>query len=357
MEETQSFRLIGTSEIEKIPIQHVDGQDFVYWEDIEQVFPAIKHVKNGDVTVTMARDSGGIRTLPYRIKHYPGVVLNVVLLAVEHVHVDFPMETSPASGQVGATADAPTVNCFADAPPTYAPAETPTNAPTANPPAHPPTDHPVEDHTVEILQITSPPMEKPFSNVSVSGLSTTSLSLSRASASVKVAPKTELFQKIVKKAQAFQVEQRFISSLAPDIQERIRVSSNAYNMSVEALNDGRVEESERLKTAFKGHFQELKAVVARNTDPATHTVELLLTILGNQEEMKQMQIDARMALEAKQEEMKQLQIDARKALEAKQAELEAKQDEIKDLQIQALGQLAVLQTRIKAVLTQTYELH
>ncbi|KAF9945258.1 hypothetical protein BGZ72_001526, partial [Mortierella alpina] len=374
MEETQSFRLAGTTEIEKIPIQHVDGQDFVCWEDIEQVFPAIKYVKNGEVTVTMVRDSGGTRTLPYRIKHYPGLILDVLLSAVEHVHVDSLMATSPARGQVGTAADAPTTNPPADAPagvplatsptdapPTYAPADTPTNAPSANPHAHPPTDHPIEDNTVEILQITSPHVEKPFNNVSVSGLSTTfSLSLSSVSASEQVAPKTALFQKIVKKAQALQVEQRFITSLAPDIQERIRASSNVYNLSVEAFNKGRVEESKRLNKDFNGHLQELKDVMTKNTDLAALTFKLLSTMESKQNELNAKQDE----LNAKQEEMKQMQIDARKALEAKQdelnakqAELEAKQDDIKDLQIQALGQLAVLHTRIKAVLTQTYELH
>ncbi|KAG0322240.1 hypothetical protein BGZ97_007979, partial [Linnemannia gamsii] len=259
------------------------------------------------------------------------------------------MATSPASGQVGTTVDNPTTNPPADAPAevptTNAPADAPTDASTNAPaitPAGAPADHPTEDNAVGILHITSPPSEKPFHDISVSRVSTAfSLSPSKASASVEVvAPKVALLQKIAKlaskKAQAFEVEQRFISSLAPNIQERIRASSNAHNLSVEALNDGRVEESKRLKKDFNGHFQELKA---KNTDPTALTVELLLTMMAKQDEHNAMQ-----------EEMKQLLIDAHKALNAKQ-------DKIKELQIQALGQLAVLQTRIKAVLTQTYELH
>lgn len=61
MEETQSFRLIGTSEIEKIPVQHADGQSFVYWKDVEQIFPAVKHSKNGEVAATMLTDSQDLR--------------------------------------------------------------------------------------------------------------------------------------------------------------------------------------------------------------------------------------------------------------------------------------------------------
>ncbi len=49
MEETQSFRLMGTTDIVKIPVQHVDGRAVVYWDSIEQIFPGVKGVKNGDV--------------------------------------------------------------------------------------------------------------------------------------------------------------------------------------------------------------------------------------------------------------------------------------------------------------------
>lgn len=61
MDETQSFCLIGNMEIEEIPCNYVDGQNIIYWEDIELVFPGVKHVKNGRVAINMLRDSDGIR--------------------------------------------------------------------------------------------------------------------------------------------------------------------------------------------------------------------------------------------------------------------------------------------------------
>ena len=61
MEETQSFSLTGATKIEKIPIQHVDGQNVIHWGDIKQVFPGVTHVKNGEVAVTMVKDSRGMR--------------------------------------------------------------------------------------------------------------------------------------------------------------------------------------------------------------------------------------------------------------------------------------------------------
>ncbi|KAF9979472.1 hypothetical protein BGZ75_009658, partial [Mortierella antarctica] len=67
--------------------------------------------------------------------------------------------------------------------------------------------------------------------------------------------------------------------------------------------------------------------------------QLQKQVLEHQEEAKRWQTLS----DTKQEEMKQLAL--------------AHHEEIKQLQIQALGQLAVLQSRVQAVLTQTYELH
>jgi hypothetical protein len=57
MDETQLFRLAGTTVIEKIPYENIDGHNVIYWDDIEQVFPGVKHIKCKDVTVRLLRDS------------------------------------------------------------------------------------------------------------------------------------------------------------------------------------------------------------------------------------------------------------------------------------------------------------
>ncbi|KAF9345282.1 hypothetical protein BGX26_003321, partial [Mortierella sp. AD094] len=89
VEETQSFRLIGTTDTVEINVNHVGRQNIVYWEDIEQVFPGVKHVQNGKVAVNMLRGLDGTRIMPHCIKHFPNVVLDVVLSSTtEHVHVD-----------------------------------------------------------------------------------------------------------------------------------------------------------------------------------------------------------------------------------------------------------------------------
>ncbi|KAF9359990.1 hypothetical protein BGX34_008018 [Mortierella sp. NVP85] len=76
---TQSFCLVGKSDIEEIRCSLVDGTDVIFWEDIEKVFPGVQYVKNGNVTVSPLKDSSGNRIVPHRIEHFPGEVLNVVL--------------------------------------------------------------------------------------------------------------------------------------------------------------------------------------------------------------------------------------------------------------------------------------
>ncbi|KAF9944621.1 hypothetical protein BGZ72_002168, partial [Mortierella alpina] len=99
--------------------------------------------------------------------------------------------------------------------------------------------------------------------------------------------------------------------------------------------------------------QEFISKMDHMVDSQEEMKQLLKTFHTKQEEMNQLQ---KQVLEH-QEEMKQLQ----KAFDIKQEEMNQQaldhHEEIKQLQIQALGQLSVLQSRVQAVLTQTYELH
>ncbi|KAF9945675.1 hypothetical protein BGZ72_001106, partial [Mortierella alpina] len=67
MDQSQSFRVIGTTQVVTIPVQQVGGENVVSWENIKQVFPGVKCVKNGDVEI------------PRCIKYFPGVVLDIVV--------------------------------------------------------------------------------------------------------------------------------------------------------------------------------------------------------------------------------------------------------------------------------------
>ncbi|KAF9352940.1 hypothetical protein BGX34_011898 [Mortierella sp. NVP85] len=76
MEEvTQSFFLAGETGIIEILCDNVDGQNIVRWAAIEEIFPRVKYIKRGNIAVNSMMDPNQTRS----IKHYPGIVLDVVL--------------------------------------------------------------------------------------------------------------------------------------------------------------------------------------------------------------------------------------------------------------------------------------
>ncbi|KAI8597905.1 hypothetical protein EDD21DRAFT_446640 [Dissophora ornata] len=79
MAEYQSFRVAGTTTVGNINVDNVDGQNIIYWDDIEQLFPGVQSIRNGTFLVRLLRDSKRARIEPLCIKHCPGVVLDVFL--------------------------------------------------------------------------------------------------------------------------------------------------------------------------------------------------------------------------------------------------------------------------------------
>ncbi len=57
MEGTQSFRLIGTEDIVDIALEQINGQNVIFWEDIEDVFHKVKSIRDGRVAINKLRDS------------------------------------------------------------------------------------------------------------------------------------------------------------------------------------------------------------------------------------------------------------------------------------------------------------
>jgi len=57
MDETPSFRLIETTDTIEITLNHIDGQNIVNWEDIEQAFPGVKRIRNGSSVIKFLRGS------------------------------------------------------------------------------------------------------------------------------------------------------------------------------------------------------------------------------------------------------------------------------------------------------------
>ncbi|OAQ25018.1 hypothetical protein K457DRAFT_23596, partial [Linnemannia elongata AG-77] len=277
MEDTQSFHLIETTDTVEITLHHVDGQNIIYWEDIERTFPGVKRVRNGSSVIKFLRGSDQ--------QIYSRSVLDVVLTTSVRPVLANPEKFDPVGGQ--------------------------TNFPTGAP---------VNDGGTVALGATPPIHETPVSD---NGLLYTSPSLSSATGA---ASNATLFQQVVtrasRKARESEVEQRFISLLAPQVQETVRASSDIYQAFSRAIKNGQGELSRaELRQELSGHFQELKAMVVKNSE-------------------------LQEAMLAKQEEVKQLQEQALN-----------NQEEMKQLQLRALDQLAVLHSRVQAVLTQTYELH
>ncbi|KAF9569199.1 hypothetical protein EC968_002670 [Mortierella alpina] len=275
MEETQSFRLPGTKEIVKIPIQHVDGQPVIYWQSIEQVFPGVKGVKNGDVAI------------PCYIKYFPGVVLDVLLSsATKHVHGK---SAGDAANMVPTVALNPAL------------AVDPTDAA-----ADPAAETSSEVKLIEQLQVTSVLAKTPISDIGTRSLSSgPSVSLPSFTSDAKTSFKPALFMKVVKLA----------SKRANESHGWVQQQELSDKMDYMIKSQ---EELKRLQKAFDAKQDEMNK---------------------SQEDMKRLQE----AFNAKQEEMKQLAL--------------AHHEEMKQMQQRALDQLAVLQSRVQAVLTQTYELH
>jgi len=55
MEKVQRFCLIGTTVVEQIPCEHVDGHAVILWEDIERAFGVVRHVKCNGVIVNLLK--------------------------------------------------------------------------------------------------------------------------------------------------------------------------------------------------------------------------------------------------------------------------------------------------------------
>jgi hypothetical protein len=113
----------------------------------------------------------------------------------------------------------------------------------------------------------------------------------------------------------------------------------AHMIKLQEASDAKQKRMEHLQKQVLDHQQEMYRLQKASDANQEEMKQLQKQALDQQEEMKQLQKQAF----DQQEEMKQLALDHH--------------EEIKQLQIQALGQLAELRVRVKAVLTQTYELH
>ncbi|KAF9925417.1 hypothetical protein BGZ65_007767, partial [Modicella reniformis] len=303
MEATQSFRSVGTSDIKRINCHHVACETIVLWEDIKQAFPGINLVQNGEDVISFMKNPDLYSTVPLRIRQYPGVVLDVILsTAVPNSSAEHPMGPQVSSPR------------FADTPHSNA----------------------------SVSTMSSTPL--PSLHSGVKSASKTKLTFREVVALAQTkAREVEIEQRLISaqtKAREVEIEQRLISSMPPEIQARLRASS-VYGSIVQAIKDGEVEQSDQLM----GYFQELKDELAKNTDLMDRNTNLTTRILELTTKNSEL-LTKVYELTIEHNDLSTKMIKLQGCFDAKQ--------ETKQLQPSLLS---LLQNRVQAIMTQTYELH
>ncbi|KAF9932720.1 hypothetical protein BGZ67_004596 [Mortierella alpina] len=173
-------------------------------------------------------------------------------------------------------------------------------------PAYTLTDAPTKDTDVENLRVIPSTAELLHDDPNACTVSTTPL-LSRSSPSSGIKAtsfKGARFQVIAKKAQTFDIEQRFMSILTPDVQETARASPNICETFAQAIKD-RQEADSPVELSQQLHLlqssldknaeltaQELSAKQEELSAKQEEAIRLEKKVLDNQEERKQLQVKA-----------------------------------------------------------------
>ncbi|KAI8358935.1 hypothetical protein B0O80DRAFT_258814 [Mortierella sp. GBAus27b] len=267
MEAIQSFRLAGTTDVLEIPCDQDDGHNVIYWHDILDAFPGVQYVKNGKTLIKKLRDTGPDGNKPQRIKHYPGVTLDVVV-------------SSP---------------CASD--------------PAASTTAH----STLSGISVRAIDLSGACAEPIVGECVVEGLGIT---------------ESNADKQIVKLGQrnthqsAF--EQRLVSFLPPDLQTQVIGSSDVHGWTVQAIQDGQMDKPHEqliaclqvLKDEMTKNNElvsDVKELALKNNEMASKNNELAfknneLVIDVKDLTLRNMELSTNMI--KMQEEMKQLQIQA-----------------------------------------------
>ncbi|KAF9430564.1 hypothetical protein BGZ94_006052 [Podila epigama] len=314
MTEYQTFRLIdpmGETTTTRIEVSEDEetGQKLVFWDDIEDQFPGIQSVRDGDIAVTFARDSKRKRIEPRCIVYRPNAILDVVLLNAGSPVVTLHNSNSIyRSHSTGSTTFLPANGSYT--------------------------------HLAEIfptIHITSPAAQDPYlANYSNQDLD---LVLSPAVADISIAsqPSTDMVGtatvlthspsstnwesqvNLDSPSQSPSLSSstsiiRSSSQFAPKIQSTLQQSAQLFGHFEQSIKLGQLTQAESIKQEIRTHFGDLAAEISKNKELQLQTLELQQTAAEMQQKMLTMQQ-------------------------------------------RALDRLAVIQSRVQALLTTTYELH
>jgi len=251
------------------------------------------------------------RLVPYRIRHHPGVILDVMLSASD---VNDTTSTSSTSTiPAGASKEDDVANWLQITP---IHADTSTNH-----------DRSTTLSRVNTLQSTSVLSDS-------KGYSKSTMSSKQV---VQLARKNSMESKF---------EQQLVCSLPSDVQVQIRTSSNKRSSLVQVIKDGLIQHPNEQLAAC---LQELNDKMIENNKMASRIMDLVSKnneLASRNNEMGSRIMDLLSKNKDQFGQIAMLQLD-----------LASKLDEMKELQLQALDRLAQLQNDVQALLTQTYELH
>ncbi|CAO3572512.1 unnamed protein product [Mortierella alpina] len=302
----QSFRIAPDGDITRIEVftDQDNGLRVVFWEDIESQYPGLHCVKNGDIAISFARDSNRRRLYPLCVKHQPGVVLDVVLASDSHAHIrhgaayshSVKNSVSSLSIQSPRGSDTPSHALDYHTPPTGAFSHLAIATATGS----------VSDHTAYLLPLNSPIVRSRSNSAAPPdplGSIPAYLPPPMAAAADPTASTT-----------AATTATTTTTLAVSKIQSTLQTSAHLFNHFEQSIKSGQLHQAESIKQEIRTAFGSLEVEMARNKELQLQMIELQKTAQEMQERMLTMQK-------------------------------------------QAIDRLAVIQSRVHAVLTQTYELH
>ncbi|KAF9916306.1 hypothetical protein BX616_004091 [Lobosporangium transversale] len=300
--EYQSFRALPDGPIIRIEASQDEetGLKLVFWEDIQDQFPGVQSIKNGDIAISFARNSKRKRIEPWCIRYHPGIVLDVIL-PNDDGQVGQTRQESPLQQNVSSTISSLSTHSpygskegSLPSPGIYLDTSLAQGFSALS------TDHPSPYAAIESGNIDAQP-ELTSSLVKVPS------SLSRYPSASRAPDGPEHLA-------SARPTTPTTSQLVPRIQFTLQTSTQLFGHFEQSIKSGQMHQAESIKQEIRDAFLNLQAEMARNQELQLQMIELQRTAAEMQQKMISMQQ-------------------------------------------QALDRLSVIQSRVQAVLTQTYELH
>ncbi|KAF9191113.1 hypothetical protein BGZ50_009641 [Haplosporangium sp. Z 11] len=306
-EDYQSLRIAPDGPITRIEVflDEDSGQKVVFWDDIEFQFPGIRCVKNGDIAISFARDSKRRRIEPLCIKYQPGIILDVILTSQTITsngtpHSQHSSNNSDQFSTATVTTTRSVTNSSNDRTSQSQGQELAIVSSYTNLSINTfscGSDKPVDSSERSLMTMT-PDID---SDIGLEASGTDSIDIQSA-AIVASSPPSPPGADVA------------ANQLVPQIQSTLETSAHLFGHFEQSIKSGQLHQAESIKQEIRTAFIILQSEMAKNQELQLHMLELQQTAADMQQRMMHMQQ-------------------------------------------QALDRLAVIQSRVQAVLTQTYELH